>query len=188
MNRKDFYYRLLVVTGVFLTAACLASTAILDNWLFPLSGAALFAAMAVYGGWCVWLVHDEEMANRRKIEEQEYENPVVRSLATALASSYAKHASWLSDGQSVFVTGYLALAILHTVRKHMAFNCSYFCDLIAEDCSTVLLKIQENQCSPVWLVWEMEPISLQKVLESEDLMAILHDSSTKIISKLKISE
>ncbi len=188
MEKKDKFYRMLLAGGVFLTAVSLSTTLVLSDWVPSLAAAVLFTGVAVYGAWKVWLIKDHKEQVLVEQADRTCQDPLVRSLASALSASYIKCIDGLSDGERVFVSGYLTLAILHTVRKSTLFNKSACCDLLSQGCKALLAEIQACTKSPLLLVWEMEAVPVEDVLADPLKRSILDQSAEVLIKNLKISE
>lgn len=186
MNNKSKTYRILVAGGVFFTALSFTASLVYDNWMILASAAILFSGLAVYGAWRLWLIRDKK-ARVSCPEDGVCQDPLVRSLASALSSSYLKGVEGLSDGERVFVSSYLTQVILYTVQRNTLFNKSIFCDLLSKGCDVLFLEMKQYR-NPLQLVWEMEPVSVSEVIQDSTKLYILNSSTAIIISKLKLSE
>ena len=186
MNKNFRLYRILVAGGMFLTALSLTATLVCDRWALLFSSALLFCLIAVYGTWHIWPLGGNKptQSARRSV----YSDPVARSLATALSGSYLKGIDGLSDGEQVFVSSYITLAILFATEQKCVFNKATFCDLLLTGCEQVFKGMQQSMKAPLTLVWELEPIDICDVLSDGIKIQILDSAATKIVSKLKISE
>lgn len=187
MSTKSKTYRMLVAGGVFFTALSFTLSLVYDNWMVLASTAFLFSGLAVYGAWRLWLIRDKK-ARASYPEDGVCQDPLVRSLASALSNSYLKGVEGLSDGERVFVSSYLTQVILYTVQRSTLFNKSVFCDLLSKGCDVLFLEMQRQYQNPLQLVWEMEPVPLSEVIQDSTKLHILDSSTAIIISKLKLSE
>lgn len=184
MKEVEKKYRMILAAGVFLTALALTAILVMDKRPWLIAGVCVTMPMVFYGSWGLWMLKD----NRKDGNGEEAEwnaDLVVSSLASALAASYARRVEGLSDGERVFLTGYVTQLILLTVDVNLTFNSWVMRNVIGRGCVTNLQEIQSRSSKTAGLLWEGEMFPVEKLVQDNEKVMRLDGWMDEIAKTLK---